>query len=254
MNTAREIPLARAALARFVAAGFGESPEPLLKAKATDEMRGMLHDAGSALGVSGDLVDKVLDSVPNPSALQEARGRVLGHTVRSKNPPYELEYRRAEVFQQAQDLADIVAFYRAFGLELSGPESERADHIVPQWEFLSIVAFKEALAEENDNQEGLELCRDAQRKFLLDHAAFWMPAFFQRVQDAEPNGFHAHLSALAAALLESWCDSLHIPLGPRWLDLRPVEDDDMSIACGDAAIGGMVELGPRLSEAMERGA
>lgn len=254
MNASSEIPLARAALARFVAACFGESPEPPLSALTTIETRKTLRDAASALGISHDLIDGVLDTIPEPSAMQEARGRLLGHTVRSKCPPYELEYKRVEVFQQAQDLADIAAFYRAFGLEASGPESERADHIVPQWEFLSVVAYKEAIAAEEANQDGSECCRDGQRAFLRDHASFWMPAFFHRVKDAEPDGFHAGVVSLAAAVLETWCDSLQVPLGPQWLDLRPVEDDDMSITCGGAEIGGMVELGPRLSEAMERGA
>ncbi len=254
MNDRQDIALARATLARFVAACFSESPESEPDALISPEVREALPWSASRLEISQTLVDGILESMPSADAAREARGRLLGHTVRSDCPPYELEYKAGEVFQQSQELADIAAFYRAFGLDLSGPMAERADHIVAEWEFLSIVALKESFAAKDDNKHGLECCRDAQRKFLKEHAAFWMIAFFNRLRDADPHGFFCGVASLATALLKSWCDALDIPLGPEWLDLRPVDDDDLSISCGDTATSGMVELGPRLAKAMREGA
>jgi hypothetical protein len=41
-------------------------------------------------------------------------------------------------------------------------------------------------------------------------------------------------------------------VGPDWLELRPVSDEDAHIECGapDLAGGGNVELGPWLAEAV----
>src|SRR3989304_5935155 len=60
-------------------------------------------------------------------------------------PPYETEYGRRHGVGQAQGLADIAAFYNAFGLTTSAG-GERVDHVSAELEFLAVLAPKEALA------------------------------------------------------------------------------------------------------------
>lgn len=236
--------LERARLARFVSAAFGE-PEPAWLARlAESSVEAELRCAAAALGINGCLIDAVLESFKQGGANEEAYTRLLGHTVRSTVPPYELEYRSAEVFQQSQTLADIVGFYRAFGVDTAGPATERADHVAAEWEFFAVLSMKEALAQREADRD---CCVSAERVFLEEHAAAWMPAFFGRIRKADSTSFLACVSNLAEAVLCSRCSDLGTSVGPKWLELRSISEEDSSITCGAA---GAVELGPALTAAM----
>ncbi len=180
--------------------------------------------------------------------IADEHGLLFSHTVRSTCPPYELEYGSGEVFQQSQALADIGGFYHAFSMQLSGSLAERPDHIVPEWEFLSLLALREAHAIDAGHIDSATCCRDAQRSFLKDHAAAWMFAWFNRVRDVRPDGFFSAVADLAEAALREWCASRSVPVGAGWLELRPVTDEDSTITCG-APGAAEVELGPRLAQA-----
>ena len=41
---------------------------------------------------------------------------LFGHTVRGPIPPYETEYGNEALFQQPQEMGDLMGFYQAFGL------------------------------------------------------------------------------------------------------------------------------------------
>jgi len=244
--------IARATLARLIAAVFSESDGWLGDRLSEPGIREEAGSAAAVLALPARLVDALFDALPSAEELRRTRGEWLGHTVRGTCPPYELEYSGSEVFQASQSLADIAGFYRAFGFAMTGPLSERPDHIVPQWEFLSALAYREALAAGAGDAEGAACCHDAQRKFLRDHAAAWMPAFFERLRRAESGGFFTSACDLAEAFLRGWCSALNVPTGPTWLELRPVTDEDSTITCG-APDGGAVELGPVLAAALEQG-
>jgi TorA maturation chaperone TorD len=237
--------LERAKLARFISAVFSE-PSPASFARlAEPDVIAELRRAAAALDIEGRIIDTILDSFIHGGANEESYVRLLGHTVRSATPPYELEYRTAEVFQQSQTLADIAGFYRAFNVDCTGPLTERADHLATEWEFLAVLAMKESLAAcETDR----ECCVNAQRAFLEEHAASWMPAFFERIRKADSEAFLACAANLAEAVLDGWCAEFSITLGPKWLELRSISEDDSTITCGAA---GAVELGPTLAAAMQ---
>lgn len=239
------IAIARATLARFVAVLFGRPESDQLSRLKGFGVHTELARAEAVLGFEAGRMDEVFASFEKGAQAPEVYDRVLGHTVRSECPPYELEYRTAEVFQQAQTLADIAGFYRAFGFDASGPLVERADHIVAEWEFLAVLALKESMA---GRDEDAECCRDAQRAFLKEHAAVWMPAFFERIRRMEANCFLAKAADLAERVLRLWCVDLGVSVGPNWLELRPIEEEDSTISCGAP---GAVELGPTLASAME---
>ena len=98
-------------------------------------------------------------------------------------------------------LADIAGFYRAFGVEIA-PETERVDHISAELEFMHLLAVKEALAEAQENPEGVEICRDAARSFLRDHLGRWYPKFCSRLREAAAGPVYA----AAGQLLERFLD------------------------------------------------
>lgn len=233
-----------AILARFVAAAFSQPDAELVARLADPAVRAELCDAAATLGLDVDFVAALFEPRRLAAHIDD-HARILGHTVRSECPPYELEYRAAEVFQHSQTLADVAGFYRAFGFVAAGPLCEREDHAATEWEFLSALAMKSDLAHCDDERA---CCRDALRAFLKDHAAVWMPAFHERVRKADADSFLAHAAGLADLLLRRWCAELNVAVGPRWLELRPISDADSTIDC---ATPGTVELGPTLAAAME---
>lgn len=238
--------LARAKLARLIAAGFAEPCRDNTDRFCHQAVQEEIREAARSLGLATAGVSAFFESMKDGNVLEQDYGKLLGHTVRSECPPYELEYRGTEVFQQSQTLADIMGFYRAFGFDVTGPTMERGDHVATQWEFLAVLSMMECIA---DKPEEATRCVDAQREFLREHAASWMPAFFGRIQRAGPESALAKLSDVSHELLMEWCACLGVPLGPAWLELREISDEDSSITCGAP---GTVELGPHLAAAMSQ--
>lgn len=238
---------ARAKLARLIAAAFSDDGEGAWGAMNKEAVAQEARDAAVAIGIDARLVDGLFGAFSGSRDPAAEAQRLLGHTVRSECPPYELEYRSAEVFQQSQTLADIRGFYRAFGFDAAGPLADRADHAAAEWEFLAVLAIKEALAR---NATQVECCIAAQRLFLAEHAGAWMPAFFERIRRAGEASWLGRAAELAEAVLRSWCAERDVVLGSRWLELRPVSEDDATITCGAP---GAVELGPTLAAALQEG-
>jgi hypothetical protein len=77
---------------------------------------------------------------------------------------------------------------------------------------------------------------DAQRAFLRDHLARWLPAFCARVMSADGDGLYGRLARLAAALVEAECRCFEIAAGPQYLELRAVDPNaDANINCDGSA-------------------
>ena len=170
-------------------------------------------------------------SVLNP--LQEQFDVVFGHSVRGACPPYELEFGRSEIIQRASDLADISGFYAAFGMELGGEISERADHISVEAEFLAVLCAKEACGLENMDPALVESARSAQRAFLKSHLGHWLPAFTRQVLESKPCDFYCRLSGFANAFVTCDCQRLGVSLGSPYLELRPVDAiEEAAQSCG----------------------
>ena len=166
---------------------------------------------------------------------QEIRDRyvaLFGHAVRGQCPPYELEYGRSEIIQQANELADIAGFYSAFGLEPEHTAAERLDHVTIECEFLAVLCAKEAVGLQSDSSRLVETAQGAQRAFLKDHLGRWLPSFCRRVVSADGDGPYGPLARLSASLIEAECHCLDIAAGSPYLELRPADPEaDATIDC-----------------------
>jgi len=167
---------------------------------------------------------------------QFAHLRVFGHTVRGDCPPHELEYGelKADALFQPHRLADIAAFFSAFGLEVANDAVERVDHIAMECEFYSVLCAKEAIAEHTSEEEGaIELCRNAQKQFLREHLGRWTPAFTRRLERLSNHEFfQTHARFLHAAVIAE-CMRYGLKPGNEDLQLRPAGDlEDPCGACG----------------------
>jgi TorA maturation chaperone TorD len=85
------------------------------------------------------------------------------------------------------EIADVAAFYRAFGVEVR-EGSERPDHLVAELDFLHLLALKVAVAISEDNSSALDICRQAREKFLVDHVVRWVGLFCQLLNETETIG------------------------------------------------------------------
>lgn len=178
---------------------------------------------------------------------QAAFDRLFGHTVSGKCSAYETEYGDSEISQRSAQLADLAGFYQAFGLEPAGEDGDRPDFVSVECEFMSVLSVKEAHGRVVGNDEWIERCVQAQRAFLKDHLACWLPAFAHRVGESGVDPFYSALGRLAGEIIALDCERFRLPLGPRWLALRPRDQEgETTISCLDAADcgPGSVACGP----------
>ena len=149
----------------------------------------------------------------NYETIQATYRQLFGLTAISQHcPPCEVEYEpNADVAYRSQRLADVAAFYQAFGLEVSNRAGERLDHIAVEAEFLYVLLAKEAAALHKANQEGAEICREARRKFFQEHVGWWLPAFARVLSRAAPPGYYQDLATLIAGMSALERMSLGLP-------------------------------------------
>lgn len=163
--------------------------------------------------------------------LEEEHLKVFGHGAARQWPPYETEYGTAHLFQQTEEMADIAGFYTAWGLK---PEGERLDHAAVELEFMAFLADKEERARTDEQRE---IARDAQRKFLSDHLARWLPAFATRLEEGIPSTFYAGLARALRTFIEDECSKIGAaPAALRPLDLRTGEPPS-EMECGGCDFG-----------------
>lgn len=171
--------------------------------------------------------------------VRETYIRLFGHAVRGACPLYELEYGRAEIIQQSSILADIAGFYSAFGIEPTAEDNERPDHVSVECEFMSLLTAKEAHGcLHGSAAEMQKVVCDAQRSFLEDHLAMWLPSLARRVAEADPDGFYGAIARFAGAFVEAECRRLGAISGSALLELRPIDPTrDAAIDCAPEARG-----------------
>jgi DMSO reductase family type II enzyme chaperone len=175
-----------------------------------------------------------------PAAFDRFRDAYIatfGHAARGGCPPNEIEYGdiKADPLFQPHRLADLAAFYRAFGLEVADEAGERHDHICLELEFMCVLAAKEAYALEHQlDADQLAECRDAQKKFLREHLGRWAPAFTRRLAGATDEPTLRALAAFTGAFIEAECVRVGVMSGSEELTLRPVDEtaDRMCDSCG----------------------
>lgn len=235
---AQDLLLARAALCRFLRLGL-----------APPDRRNHETLCSAATWTAMELAARTLDRTPNGELLaaaeafeadpawtlaeaRKAHRHLFGHTLRGRVCPYECEYGRRPLLQQAQELADLAGFYRAFGLRPSRRRPERPDHVACELEFLEFLSVKEALALERRDDESREVTRGAVRRLLMEHLGRFGRAFARSLAEAAPERFHGRLGVLLEAFLVVECERLELPLGPAMLELRAEVPDQTPMACG----------------------
>ncbi|MBI4197820.1 MAG: molecular chaperone TorD family protein [Chloroflexi bacterium] len=159
---------------------------------------------------------------------------VFGHGVSKDCPQYEGEYLETHIFLKSQTLAEVNAFYTAFGVGVNPDLHDRLDHISVEMEFMHILTTKEAYALlHGHGVDKVHLCQDAQKAFLKEHLANWSRSFVRRVgrkagQDT-PYGALAHL---LDAHLKAEYAAHHLQPAPSRQVIIPLEmEEEESLEC-----------------------
>lgn len=231
-----DLALCRATLYSALALAFRPPTEEIIARLGSQDAVAALASAAALLDPTRESNLAAVSSLLTPCSslltLAEAHRALFGHTARGAVPPYETEYGNEALFQQPQELGDLMGFYRAFGLTVKPEEHERPDHISCECEFLSFLAAKEAYAVEHDDNEMLEETRKAQKLFLKDHLGRFLPTFAQTLRRENAPAFYAALADLCLRLVRQESGRFNVTLGGLNMVLRPADDDRVPMACG----------------------
>lgn len=115
---------------------------------------------------------------------------------------YTSEYTAKGHFQKSNSLADIMGFYRAFGLKIEG---ERPDALNVEFEFMHYLVFKWLRAVEQrleDWEEKITVCREAQAKFFSEHLYPGSRAVADRILAGQVGKFYPEITRELISFLD----------------------------------------------------
>ncbi len=245
LQQAIDLAVARSFLHRFLAKAY-EDPTPenwqwLTDATTTATIRLAAANAGIAIGRTTENLIEALGP-PGFDSFLNGYLAAFGHAARGSCPLNEIEYGdiKADPLFQPHRLADLAAFYRAFGLEVTSDAGERQDHLCLELEFMCVLAAREAYAHEHQlDAEQLGQGRDAQKNFLREHLGRWTPAFTRRLVAATTEPALLALAEFTRAFVESECFRFGLNPGSEELSLRPV-DEAANRACDSCGINNLL--------------
>lgn len=236
--------LARAVVARFLARALAPADAAPAGSASPAELAALARAARLLEEGNGKPLSRAVEVLAAGSPPPGPRAPLFGHTLRGTVCPYESEYGRRDVLQQAHELADLAGFYRAFGLQPAARRRERPDHVACELEFLDFLCRKEAYALEVDDGEMLEATRQAIGKFLRQHLGRFGRAFATSLRTADRDGYYGAVADLCGSFLALAGEPFGVPLGPPLLELRPHREEAVPMGCGPSAelvqIGGAV--------------
>ncbi len=117
--------------------------------------------------------------------------------------PFESVYSSEKrlLMQSARD--EVLALYRAAGLEKQESWKEGEDHVALELEYMQILAQRTADAlKEDDNKSAKKLLK-TQRNFLEDHLGAWVPLLAEQMKHFALTDFYKGLAYLCEGFLET---------------------------------------------------
>lgn len=114
---------------------------------------------------------------------------------------YTTEHLAQNEFQRANYLADIMGFYKAFGLE---PKQDRPDLLSSEFEFMWYLIFKKLYAlREGEKAEKAEVCFEAERKFFLEHLYLAVQKIASAIISKSSSGFYVSMAKEALKFVKA---------------------------------------------------
>ncbi|MBM3483729.1 MAG: hypothetical protein FJX66_10560 [Alphaproteobacteria bacterium] len=225
-----EAVLARAALLRLVAIGFGY---PVPGGAAGVRVALAQLDGARARGAVEAPLDAAIEAVKRAwlEADDDGLRREYVRLFHGNGPVSLRETAYGDGCRPAGrpvELADLSGFCLAFGLEPSGANPEMLDHVSVEAEFLSLMLLKDVYAQTGHRQSQRRIAREAARRFIEDHLGRWAPALRLRLAEEQAAAPYQGLGVLLADLVAAECRRL----GAKPRPVRgPAPADDMQSEC-----------------------
>ncbi len=191
--------LERAFLYRFLSLAFSYPTEETLSALLSSLKD--LERCLSSLRLNHDLPTlrkEITRALNNPIEIQGEYTTLF--ETDPKAPIRETSYELDKTGRRSAEMADLLGFYRAFGLSLS--EGIEPDSIVTELEFVSYLLQKIYHLREAGEKEGAEITSEAVGKFLGGHLGRWYEVFCRSVVDSKSSSFYSNLSELLKNFLD----------------------------------------------------
>ena len=96
--------------------------------------------------------------------------------------------------QEARD--EVLAIYRAYGLDRSGAMTEGEDHVAYELEFLQTMAGRAASALRDGDLDRAEALAKAQKAFMADHLMKWVGKLAAQMRHFSKTGFYQGVASL----------------------------------------------------------
>lgn len=126
-----------------------------------------------------------------------------GYSGHSAAYPYESVYASEKRLLMGDARDEVLALYRAAGLNKDESWKESEDHIALELEFMGILATRTAEAlRAGQEEEALSLLRRSQG-FLEDHLGQWAPLLAASMRDFAKTDFYQGLSYMLDGFIES---------------------------------------------------
>ena len=124
---------------------------------------------------------------------------VSGHSAAY---PYESVYTSPKrlMMQEARD--EMLALYRAAGLEKSEDWKEAEDHLAVELEYLTILSTRACERYDAGDEDGAIAALAAQRNFLEDHLLAWFPMMSEDMETFAKTDFYLGVGKLTSGFLE----------------------------------------------------
>jgi TorA maturation chaperone TorD len=139
----------------------------------------------------------------------------IGGGIDSYSAAYPFESvhtgRKRLMMQKARD--EVLAIYRAYGLEKSGNVKEAEDHIGYELEFMSILADRSVEALEQGSDDAAERLLCVQQNFVYDHLLNWVGKFTNQMRFFAKTDFFKGVSYLTIGSIKEYAALLDDVLG-----------------------------------------
>lgn len=115
-------------------------------------------------------------------------------------PPYASWYLDMQL--QGPSSRWVERAYAEQGLERAADSGEPPDYLGVELEFLHFLARHELAARGTNDDASLRIVIDAERRFVLNHVARWLPPFIANIRVAEPGPVFAAAAELLWAVVQ----------------------------------------------------
>jgi TorA maturation chaperone TorD len=115
-------------------------------------------------------------------------------------PPYASWYLDRQLIGPSTQWVERA--YAEQGLEREADSGEPSDYLGSELEFLHFLARHELAARSTADDASLRLVLAAEKTFVLNHLARWLPAFIANIRAAEPGPVFAAAAELLGAIVQ----------------------------------------------------